>query len=76
MRVTESLIRKNRLDRIKKNRSSEDDEPTQAYRERNLERWSINQQQSVFASSLEEGLNQTESVFDKQAVFRTKEGKI
>lgn len=76
MRVTESLIRKNRLDRIKKNRSYEDDEPTQAYRERNLERWSINQQQSVFASSLEEGLNQTESIFDKQAVFRTKEGKI
>lgn len=76
MRVTESLIRKNRLDRIKKNRSYEEDEPTQTYREKGMEQWSINQQQSVFASSLEEGLNRTESVFDRQAVFRTKEGKV
>lgn len=76
MRVTESLIRKNRLDRIKRNRSYEEEESTQTYREKGMERWSINQQQSVFASSLEEGLNRTESVFDQQAVFRTKEGKV
>lgn len=75
MRVTEALIRQNKLNRMKKNQMlDDDDEPTQAYQEKKLEWWSINQQKSAFVSPMDEGINNTESVFDKQAVFRTKEG--
>ena len=75
MRVTEALIRQNRQNRMKKNRRNENDneEPTQAYRERSLEWWSINQQKSAFASPMDDGINRRESVFDRQAVFRTEE---
>lgn len=75
MRVTEALIRQNKLNRMKKNQMLDDDDaPTQAYKEKKLEWWSINQQKSAFASPMDEGINNRESVFDKQAVFRTKEG--
>lgn len=75
MRVTEALIRQNRQNRMKKNRRNEndDEEPTQAYKERGLEWWSINQQKSAFVSPMDDGINRRESVFDRQAVFRTEE---
>ena len=77
MRVTESLIRQNKINNEKrKNRINEDDEPTQAYQDRKLEWWSINQNKSAFASPMDDGLNSRESVFDRQAVFRTKEGSL
>ncbi|MBQ3032702.1 MAG: hypothetical protein IJ969_02200 [Anaerotignum sp.] len=77
MRVTEALIRQNNMNRMKKKQNqidAEDDEPTQAYKEQKLEWWSINQQKSTFASPMDDGINSRESVFDRQAVFRTKEG--
>lgn len=77
MRVTEALIRQNNMNRMKKKQNqidAEDDEPTQAYKERNQEWWSINQQKSSFVSPMDEGINNRKSVFDRQAVFRTKEG--
>ena len=75
MRVTEALIRQNKMNRMKKNRMmDDDDEPTQAYKEKKLEWWSINQQKTAFASPMDEGINNSRSVFDQQAVFRTKEG--
>lgn len=77
MRVTEALIRQNKINNEKrKSRINEDDEPTQAYQDRKLEWWSINQNKSVFASPMDDGLNSRESVFDRQAVFRTKEGSL
>jgi len=72
MRVTEALIRKN--NQKKKKTYNEDDEPTLRYKEKKLEWWSINQQKDVFQSPMADGINNSESVFDKQAVFRTKEG--
>lgn len=75
MRVTEALIRQNNMNNLKKkNRMNDDeDEPTQAYKEKNLKWWSINQNKSAFASPMDDGLNNRASVFDKQAVFRTGE---
>ena len=71
MRVTESLIRQNKLNNQKKNRFHEDDEPTMCYREEKREYWAMNQNKSVFESKFQEGINTAESVFDKNAVFRT-----
>ena len=74
MRVTESLIRQNALNRQKqKYIQNEDDEPTQAYSSQKQEWWSINQQKSVFTSPMADGINNNAGVFDKQAVFRTGE---
>lgn len=76
MRVTEALIRQNNRNRLRKQTQQddfEDNEPTQAYKEKNLEWWSINQNKSAFASSMDHGINNQPSVFDKQAVFRTGE---
>ena len=72
MRVTEALIRKN--NQKKKKINNDDDEPTLSYKEKKLEWWSINQQEDVFQSPMADGINSRESVFDRQAVFRTKEG--
>lgn len=69
MRVTEALLRKN--NKKKNTAQDEDEEPTQSYKERSWERWSLNRQKSAFASPMDDGLNTRESVFDRQAVFRT-----
>lgn len=76
MRVTEALIRQNNLNRQKKKNQMDDfeeNEPTQAYKEKKLEWWSINQNKSAFASPMDEGINNNSGIFDKQAVFRTGE---
>ncbi len=72
MRVTEVLMRQNMK---KKNnpRQAEEEEETQAYKEQKQEYWSINRAKNAFASPMDEGLNNRESVFDRQAVFRTKQ---
>ena len=72
MRVTDALIRQNKA-KNKKN-YNEDDEPTQSYKEKTLEWWSLNRNKSVFTSPMDNGINNRESVFDSKAVFRTKEG--
>ena len=72
MRVTDALIRQNQAKNKKK--YNEDDEPTQAYKEKNLEWWSLNRSKSVFSSPMDNGINNRESVFDSKAIFRTKEG--
>lgn len=69
MRVTEALLWQN--NQKKKKTPPEDEEETQAYRERRLERWSLNRTDSAFSSPFDDGLNTGESVFDRQAVFRT-----
>ena len=71
MRVTESLIRQNKINNRKKNQFNEDDEPTMRYREEKREYLALNQNKSVFESRLGKGINTAESVFDKKAVFRT-----
>lgn len=71
MRVTESLIRQNKINNMKRNQFNEDDEPTMCYKEERQEYRAINQTKSVFESSFSEGINTAESVFDKKAVFRT-----
>ena len=76
MRMSEMLIRQNNMNRmLQKNRNieAEDNEPTQAYREQRKERWSLNTGESVFSSVMQDGINSRESVFDRQAVFRTGE---
>ncbi len=72
MRVTDALIRQNRT-KNKKN-YNEDDEPTQSYKEKELEWWALNRNKSVFTSPMDNGINNRESVFDSKAVFRTREG--
>ncbi|MDO4531827.1 MAG: hypothetical protein Q4C06_07595 [Bacillota bacterium] len=79
MRMSETLIRQNNLNRLRqknKNIEAEENEPTQSYREQKKEHWSLNTNSSVFSSVMEEGINTTESVFDRQAVFRTGEKSV
>lgn len=71
MRVTESLIRQNKIKNQKKNQFNEDNEPTMRYQEKKQEYWALNQNKSVFESQFQDGINTAESVFDKKAVFRT-----
>ena len=71
MRVTESLIRQNKIKNQKKNQFNEDNEPTMRYQEKKQEYWALNQNKSVFESKFQDGINTAESVFDKKAVFRT-----
>ncbi len=76
MRVTESLLRQNNLKKKREqNRYNEDDEPTQSYQEERWEYWALNQNKTAFDSPLDDGINSQRSVFDRQAVFRTKEGE-
>ena len=70
MRVTESLIRQNKINNQKKNFFNEDDEPTMRYKEERSEYWALNQNKSVFESKFQDGINTAESVFDKKAIFR------
>ena len=71
MRVTESLIRQNKIKNQKRTQFNEDDETTMRYQEGKREYWALNQNKSVFESRLQEGINTEKSVFDKKAVFRT-----
>ena len=71
MRVTESLIRQNKINNQKKKQWKEEDEPTMRYQEGKREYWALNRNQSVFDSSFQEGINTAENIFDKNAVFRT-----
>ncbi len=70
MRVTEALLRQNNQKK-KKIPAAEEKEETQRYQEQELERWDLNQTKSIFASPFGDGLNTGESIFDRQAVFRT-----
>lgn len=70
MRVTEALLRQNNQKR--KKQAPADEEETQSYQPRSLERWSLNHAEAAFASPFDDGLNTQESVFDRQAVFRTR----
>lgn len=71
MRVTESLIRQNRIKNQKKNQFNEDDEPTMRYQEEKREYTAINQNRSVFESRFQDGINTAESIFNQKAIFRT-----
>ena len=71
MRVTESLIRQNKINNHKKNQFNEEDEPTMCYQEERREYWALNQNKSVFESRFQHGINTKESVFDRKAIFKT-----
>ena len=71
MRVTESLIRQNKINNQRKNVWNEENEPAMCYKEERQEYWALNQNKSLFESSFSEGINTAESIFDKKAVFRT-----
>ena len=71
MSVTESLIRQNKINNMKKNQLNEDDEPIMRYRNEVQVYWAMNQNNSVFDSKLQDGINTAESVFDKKAIFKT-----
>ena len=68
MRVTESLIRQNKL-KNKQNRVNE--EETQCYQDRMNNYWALNQKKQAFDSPFSEGINTDENIFDKKALFRT-----
>ena len=73
MRVTEALMRQNMKKKTDFRNREEEEEETLTYKERKQEYWSINRTKDVFASPMADGLNSGESVFDRQAVFRTKQ---
>lgn len=74
MRVTEALIRQNERNKQQnqlKRQWKEEDEPTLRYKERNYEYWAINQKKQAFGSPFSDGINTKESIFDKNAIFKT-----
>ena len=73
MRVTESLIRQNKINNQKKNQYKEDEGTTLLYKEEKREYWALNQNQPVFESGFSKGINTTESVFEQKAIFKTGE---
>ena len=73
MRVTEALLRQNMKKKNPFQSREPDEEETLSYRERKQEYRSINRAKDVFASPMADGLNTGESIFDRQAVFRTKQ---
>ena len=73
MRVTEKLQQQNMKKKSDLRNMAEDEEETMTYRKRKTEHWSINRAEDAFVSPMAEGLNSRGSVFDRQAVFRTKQ---
>lgn len=72
MRVTEDLIRQNRMKNQQRTRmQNEEEEPTMRYKEEKREYWAVNGNKSVFDSPMDEGINTGKSVFNRKAVFRT-----
>ncbi len=69
MRVTEALLRQN--NQKKKKPPVEEKEETLRYQDWDMRRWSLNRTESAFSTPFDGGLNTAESVFDRQAVFRT-----
>lgn len=71
MRVTEMLLQKHKQKQNKNN--EEEAEETQCYKKQNIEQWLLNQSKTVFQSPFDDGLNTKSNIFDKQAIFQTKE---
>lgn len=69
VRVTEALLRQN--NQRNKNRLEEEEEETQRYMARNMQRWDINRAESAFAAPFDCGLNTKENIFDEKAIFHT-----
>lgn len=70
MRVTEKLLYDNNKPKTK---NESEPETVEMYMERAKNKEPINKRKSVFQSKFESGINSNQSVFDKQAVFRTNE---
>lgn len=68
MRVTEKLLKENNKP---KDNISVEPETVEMYMKRTKNKESINKRQSVFSSKFEKGINSAQSVFDRQATFRT-----
>lgn len=68
MRVTEALIRQRQQ---KKQKKETDEEETLGYQEKKYEYWALNQTKQSFDSPFSDGINTKESVFDKNALFKT-----
>lgn len=68
MRLDERLEQEKRKKQMEQRRRNLEDEETMDYLKRTRSA-SINEEESVFASKLEQGLNSDMSVFDKQALF-------
>ncbi len=70
MRVTERLILENQKNRDKQKKKM-NTEPEDMIREREFKKPSyLNTNVSVFQSKMNEGINNSPSVFDRQAIFR------
>ena len=70
MRVTEKLLYDNNKPKTK---NESEPETVEMYMERAKNKEPINKRMYVFQSKFESGINSNQSVFDKQAVFRTNE---
>ena len=57
MRVTESLIRQNRMAKQKKSLQKEETETTMRYKEEKWKYWAMNQTGSVYESCFRKGIN-------------------
>lgn len=68
MRVTEKLLQDNNKN---KNKQEKEPEVVEMYMERKKTTESINRRKSVFQSKYNEGINTSQSVFDRQAIFKT-----
>lgn len=73
-RVLEDKFRENRNKENKKKRNSEDFEDMILDKDTRQEQWfSETRKKDAFESAFSGGINSDESIFDRQAVFRTKQ---
>ena len=75
MRTTESLLRQHKMNKEKQNRVSntQPEEMEMRMEWKDVKHTYLNDAESSFASKMSEGINNQKSIFDRQAIFHTKD---
>ena len=75
MRTTESLLRQHKMNKEKQNRISntQPEEMEMRMEWKDVKQVYLNNAESSFASKMSEGINNQKSIFDRQAIFHTKD---
>ena len=75
MRATESLLRQHKMNKEKQNRvlNTQPEEMEMRMEWKDVKHVYLNDAESSFASKMSEGINNQKSIFDRQAIFHTKD---
>ena len=75
MRATESLLRQHKMNKEKQSRvlNTQPEEMEMRMEWKDVKHVYLNDAESSFASKMSEGINNQKSIFDRQAIFHTKD---